>query len=738
MRTERLVNVMKKSVFSPRLYLDGLKQLRLIGIAALVIMSLEAILIPVGKVLSQKDQPYIRVQLLDFIDIHPILFASFCVLAPLMTLYLFQFLNRRNASDFYHAIPETRLCLFFSFIAAILTWVMGTAVVTTGLAVGFHVLFPAFFVVNFCSVLTALFNILSGCVLVTACVALAMCVTGTLFTNVMVSLMLIFVPRLLILFLNVSVTEALPLIPSNHFVFLLDSSCNVPVGAVLGALGLGTFSNVVSSLGSGLYTLVLGMLYLAAGAVLFHRRRSEAAGQAAPNRILQAAYRLALAMIPCAFACYGIFHGIVWKEEGELFSYVVIYIIALVVYFLYEIITTRKWKNLLRAIPVLGVLAVLNVALIGGMVGLYHSVLSFSPGAEDITSIRIVSPNKYTDYFTARAQEIEIKNLDVNQVVARQLSYTVDVCRSSPRKYYTQYSNMTTACVAIRTGASVHYRNILMSAEDYQALSAPLAEIPAFREIYQKLPRLGYDSTTVTIPNRTISRQAVQEIYQMMCDEVAALPFEQWYAQIVLQKQGIVYSDMITSSQLASQQYAFLDTLRVSTTIGTQQYSFSLPLFTNLTQSCNRYLRETQEQQKSDADKILSWLEAKEWRLGDNLNVEAYNLDGLGSSSASFSLSGEQLRQMPTRVEEFAGVLRSDEVLDITKPLYRITLDREENAYYGEEDYYYPTYVTYTAFFQASSAEIPSLLTGEGENRVVVFTEESAAPVKVISFPAQP
>lgn len=103
---------MRKPIFSPRLYLDGLKQLRLIGIAGLVILALEAILIPVGGVLSQMDREFVSVELVGFMNMHPMLVLCFCVLAPLMTLYLFQFLNKRNASDFYHAIPETRLCLF--------------------------------------------------------------------------------------------------------------------------------------------------------------------------------------------------------------------------------------------------------------------------------------------------------------------------------------------------------------------------------------------------------------------------------------------------------------------------------------------------------------------------------------------------------------------------------------------------------------------------------------------------
>ena len=101
---------MKKNWFSLRLYLEGIRQLRLIGIMGMVILSLEAILIPVGRLVNIREMRHftsssITKTLLNFPEMHPLLVLCFCVLAPLMVLYLFHFLNKRNASDFYHAIP---------------------------------------------------------------------------------------------------------------------------------------------------------------------------------------------------------------------------------------------------------------------------------------------------------------------------------------------------------------------------------------------------------------------------------------------------------------------------------------------------------------------------------------------------------------------------------------------------------------------------------------------------------
>jgi hypothetical protein len=54
-------------------------------------------------------------------EIHPLMLGLFAV-APLMTLVQFAFLNQRKACDFYHAIPHRRLTVFFSMMAAVLTW----------------------------------------------------------------------------------------------------------------------------------------------------------------------------------------------------------------------------------------------------------------------------------------------------------------------------------------------------------------------------------------------------------------------------------------------------------------------------------------------------------------------------------------------------------------------------------------------------------------------------------------
>lgn len=77
-------------------------------------------------------------------------------------------------------------------------------------------------------------------------------------------------------------------------------------------------------------------------------------------------------------------------DADDVFLYLVLYLAAVLVYLIYELITTRKWRNLVRSLPALGILALCNLGLIGGMVGAYNSVLSFHPSPDAIEYVRLL------------------------------------------------------------------------------------------------------------------------------------------------------------------------------------------------------------------------------------------------------------------------------------------------------------------------------------------------------------
>ena len=111
---------MKKTWFDGRLYREGLRQLRVVGTLFLVLMTLAAVLVPVGQAIDAAAWQAAQMEAgeipnpesLTLLSAHPLLTLGFPVVAPVLSLYLFHFLDRREACDFYHAIPQTRGCLY--------------------------------------------------------------------------------------------------------------------------------------------------------------------------------------------------------------------------------------------------------------------------------------------------------------------------------------------------------------------------------------------------------------------------------------------------------------------------------------------------------------------------------------------------------------------------------------------------------------------------------------------------
>ena len=115
-------NRMNTQFFNFRLFLEGLKRLRVIGLATAILAVTASAVIPlvfwIEELPAMYDGP---------VEVEP---AFLCVpagamvaFAPFFFFVLFSFLQKRKESDFFHAIPYTRTCVYNSFVAAALTFV---------------------------------------------------------------------------------------------------------------------------------------------------------------------------------------------------------------------------------------------------------------------------------------------------------------------------------------------------------------------------------------------------------------------------------------------------------------------------------------------------------------------------------------------------------------------------------------------------------------------------------------
>ncbi|MBR5447294.1 MAG: hypothetical protein IKV40_02605, partial [Clostridia bacterium] len=101
----------KKSIFNKGLYIETLRRLRLPAIIFLVILTVEAILIPLGHVITEYsyrklqlsrdylgNRPPFVPNIVEILELHPLIVISFFIITPILTWVAFSFLNKRNES----------------------------------------------------------------------------------------------------------------------------------------------------------------------------------------------------------------------------------------------------------------------------------------------------------------------------------------------------------------------------------------------------------------------------------------------------------------------------------------------------------------------------------------------------------------------------------------------------------------------------------------------------------------
>ena len=540
---------MKRCLFSPRLYVDGLRQLRLMGVLFTVANCLVAICIPVMNYLDYLGRSSFDQQLkpntVTALEMNPLAVLLFCAYAPIMMLYLFSFLNKRESSDFYHAVPATRPCLFFSFFAAVLTWALGILVISSAVSIATYALFPELYLINYASFFYSGFNVFAGACLVSAAVAIAMSVTGTTFINILLALIIIFFPRILLMAFTASMSTALPLVDGIDFIPLLSAVYNVPVGTIF-SLFSGNFEAALTQWQSGVYTLVVAILYTAVAVWLFTRRRSESAGQSAPSRKLQALYRFLVGFIVSSITTLGLFNTYFDNNnnlsEEDIGTFVFAYILAIFVMLVFEVFCTKSFRRLFKKAAItVGFLAVANVILFSALFATGRLMCLYTPKAEDITSVRLFNGlednyNSYSrrqNYFAKQTAEVDLTDAEIREIVARQLQFSVDCLEISRSRYYEEMQDATVVPVAIKDGLTTRYRKILMYSKDIEAISKRLETVEEYREAYRTLPD-KVDSLDVSGAGNMYlyfkDSEELDRFYQTFKREIEALSFEERYS----------------------------------------------------------------------------------------------------------------------------------------------------------------------------------------------------------------
>ncbi len=529
---------MKKTLFSKGLYIEGLRRLRVFGFIALALMTVIQLAYPITSYFNYLDwlQHYRHpgdvfspdIMSFDIVTLSVPFTAA--LVTPIMVLILFSVFNKRSSSDFYHALPYTRACIFISNMAAVFTWVIGIAVVAGGIGLIAYLAFPQLFTVVFDGALDLLFTYLAFMLISAGVCSLAVSMTGTMLSNIAVSVLILILPRFIMTVITMEIGNLAEYLALDYL-SILSPSMNVYVGTLFELFFEGDLPNYFANAAADAYTCIIGILYLAAALFIFIRRKSEVATQPALTRGVQATVRILLTMV------IGIFSVILFIE-GELAGCIVLTLISVVAYFAYELITTHRWKNCLRALPGLAIVFGISILCGAVMLGIPKISETYRPEAGDVDSVRFVDDgNDERDWFAVGTDKIEFTDEEIIKIVCN------TVCENMEQRdkniyhgygYYTDGTYEETESyvyrtVAIKSGLITRYRNIAIKQSEHDKILTFLENHEEYIKLCKTLPKYATNTLWFYPAQDGADDSFYAKVFETLQKEIDSLSYDDWY-----------------------------------------------------------------------------------------------------------------------------------------------------------------------------------------------------------------
>ena len=348
---------MKQKIFSVKIFYDFFKQIRMTGIIMTAVLCIISVLpILISYLYSAPGSTIAQIS-----EVAPVLYFTIYFIPIIFTMNAFKFLYKRRDSDFFHSLPPTRVCIFTSAGLASLCWSLITVTAIILISYLSLIICGVGCPFSYVGYLTA-YNA-AAAILITGCASIAVSITGNLMPGLCLTALIMFLPRMIITLINsmVSIISMIASMPNDGFIF--NPNYNF-IAAPIITLFTGDMQNVISLpafAGGYIYTIALGIIYLALGCLLFCTRKSESAEKSAPSRFLQHVYRLLVSFPPLLIATFLLVSENYHRYDS---TYAVLIVLSVIVYFVYEAITSKSFKSMLRSAPVI-LVNVCACALIG-------------------------------------------------------------------------------------------------------------------------------------------------------------------------------------------------------------------------------------------------------------------------------------------------------------------------------------------------------------------------------------
>ena len=531
---------MKKTLFSKGLYIEGLRRLRVFGFVALAVMLVVQLAIPLmgyfNYVNAMEHMTDIESYPPDTMKMDLVLISiplAMALVTPIMVLMLFSIFNKRSSSDFYHALPYTRVCMYLSSMAAVFTWVLGMCIIAGSAGIISLLTMPKIYTIVFDGWLELILSYLSFMIFTAGVFSLGVSLSGTMFSNIAVSAVIMIMPRFIITVISYMVGDGAEFLALEYLPFF-NPETNVVVGTLYNLFFMGDIPNYFKNVWCDVYTIVLGLIYLAASLFFFVRRKSEVATQPALTRGVQAAVRIVITL------CVSIF-AVILVIEGEVAAAIIISLISAIVYFAYELVTTHRWKNCLRALPGLAIVLGLSIVCGALMLGIPKIAEQYRPEADDIDSVRFMYEGRRDHWFGKGTDEVEFTDSEIKKIVADTVCENMEAREN--RKYtgyggyysdstfvYHENESYVTRTVAIKDGIFTRYRKVTFKSSDHDEILRSFEEHEEYVRVCKTLPKPAKDTMYFGYSVQDGADQSFYDkVFECLQKEIYELPFEDWY-----------------------------------------------------------------------------------------------------------------------------------------------------------------------------------------------------------------
>ena len=517
----------KIKLFDKQVFWEMINQLKITGFIASAIYLVAGIITSLGLFVSIVGEGY------DYIGEFPsaffyILIGLVFVFVPIMVKVVFSYQNRRNASDLYHALPVKRETMYFSSLVAVFAWSVVIMVIGVILPWLTAAILPQYSV-DYLGLIQVIGNIFVMVILVIGGFALGINLTGNHFTNIIVSLMILFVPRIIIASFFGMAEYFMPFLIMNSGTSLINSNYNLLMG-----WAISTFSDDPGQLhymAPFVYSLLLGVIYIVLGALAHKNRKSEMAAQASAYKIVQPVARMIPAYLFGLMAVY-FFLCLIFRDswqneyssyETEISFYWLMFsmiILSILAYVIYELITTRRWRKVAQSfkqLPILGGITIFSAFLIGMGV---TAAMNKEVEADKMKYVEVAGIEVFEWY----DEKSEAKLVDEKLFQMVEDSYKAQMEEFKENGYYWGVYEHEFV-VGINQGGTTFYRTVTFSDSDMQYIRTLYMHATNASQAKFELPKYDQSYTSVYVSGMFYLPYNEWELYDILREELKDKPY---------------------------------------------------------------------------------------------------------------------------------------------------------------------------------------------------------------------